>query len=325
MNRTRYVGKENAKRVLNKQQGRYSVYWFDPETLKRHNMSYARWWWEVNKGEVPDGYRASFVDGNPLNIDPDNIVLCSGSEVGKLISQRLMGHKVSDETKQKMSAKKKGKHLSDEHKQNIGNATKDMWERGVFDAPEIREAYRKVGLSSKGSKRTDEQIERIKNSKKGKVYPKVVRSSESIEKQRQKLLGRKQSDESNQKRSDALKGRTFSEEHLNKLSVSGHKRTDIKGKNSRWWRGGVANDPYPPEFDANMKRKVRKEYDYLCQSCGSNVYGSRRGQVHHIDGNKQNCERSNFILLCITCHNAVHGRNTITSPMIAELKSKLIS
>ena len=319
-----YVGKENAKKVLNKAQQRYSVYWFDPNTLKRHNMSYARWWWEVNKGEIPEGYRASFVDGNAMNIDPDNIVLRSWEEEGKIISQRLMGHSFSDETRKKMSEVKKGKPLSDEHKQNIGKATKEMWERGVFDAPEIRKSYRKQGLATKGSKRTEEQKDLMRTKHKGKQLSDKCYSAESIEKRRKKLIGRHQSDESNKKRSDTLKGRTFSDEHLDKLSIAGSKRIDIRGANSKWWIN-ANSDPYPPEFNSTLKRKVRKLSKYLCQSCGENVYGSKRGHVHHIDGNKPNCDISNLILLCATCHNAVHSRNTITSPKIEELKSKLLS
>ena len=129
----KYVGKENGKMAFDVNKQNYYVYWFDPDTLKRKTTTYARWWWEINKGEVPDGYRVSYGDGNELNIDPDNIVLVSPQEFGQEISLRLMGHSFSDETLQKMSDAKAGKSLSDEHKLKIGNASRDAWANGKFD------------------------------------------------------------------------------------------------------------------------------------------------------------------------------------------------
>ena len=146
---------------------------------------------------------------------------------------------------------------------------------------------------------------------------------EAREKRRKKLLGRKIPDNVKAKISKSLSGRKFTEEHLEKLSIAVKNRKDLKGENSKWWKGGVSNSPYPDSFDSNLKRKVKKQYNYLCQSCGENVYGLKRGHVHHIDGDKQNCVIDNLVLLCATCHNAVHGRNTITSDVIDMYKSML--
>lgn len=99
----KYVGKENGRAVYDKRKHNYYVYWFDEETLKRKSTSYSRWWWEINKGEVPDGYKVSYKDGDGTNISPDNIVLFSEEEIGKLISRKLMGHEVSHKTRQKIS------------------------------------------------------------------------------------------------------------------------------------------------------------------------------------------------------------------------------
>jgi hypothetical protein len=123
--------------------------------------------------------------------------------------------------------------------------------------------------------------------------------------------------------SKRFKGRKFTDEHLAKLSEAGKRRADIHGEKSRWWRGGVANDPYPDEFSPYLKRRIRKRDKYICQTCGMNTYGSKTGHVHHVDGDKQNCSEENLLLLCATCHNAVHGRNTITNGKIEELKGYL--
>jgi len=47
------------------------------------------------------------------------------------------------------------------------------------------------------------------------------------------------------------------------------------------------------------------------------------GHVHHIDGNKQNSSEENLVLVCITCHNAIHGKGTITNDEIEYYKSML--
>jgi predicted HNH restriction endonuclease len=217
---------------------------------------------------------------------------------------------------------KRGKKLSEEHKQKIGNATKHLWKIGTFDKPHIREAYAKQGRSTKGSKRTEEQRKKMSDAHKG-MDVSQLHTPEAREKQRQALIGKKQTPESNKKRSDALKGREFTEEHRQNLSEAGKRRDDLKGENNRFWRGGVTDDPYPEEFTRNLKRRIRKRDNYECQCCGLNVYGSRFGHVHHIDGDKQNCKEENLVLICITCHNAIHDRNNITSDNIEEYRSKL--
>lgn len=99
----KYVGKENGKVTFDSSRNNYYVYWFEPDTLKRKTTSYAHWWWEINKGEIPEGYRASYKDGNSMNIEPENIILISSEEFGRAISDRLMGHPVEDETRKKIA------------------------------------------------------------------------------------------------------------------------------------------------------------------------------------------------------------------------------
>lgn len=224
----KYVGKENACKVFDKTKNAYYVYWFDADTLKRKTSTYARWWWEINKGEIPDGYRASYKDGDTTNISPENIILHSPEELGNAISKRLMGHGFSDETLEKMRIAKEGKPLSEIHKQNIGKATKQMWKDGVFDAPHIREAYSRQGKSTKGSKRTPEQLAHQSQINKGRDISHLF-TPEAREKRRQKLLGKPHSAESNLKRSLTQKGRKFSEEHLHKLSLASKGRPDLCG------------------------------------------------------------------------------------------------
>jgi hypothetical protein len=318
----KYVGKENACKVFDKTKNAHYVYWFDASTLKRKTSTYAHWWWEVNKGEIPDGYRASYKDGDATNISPENIILRSPEEFGAAISERLMGHGFSGETLEKMRIAKEGKLLSEIHKQNIGKATKQMWKDGVFDAPHIREAYSKQGKSTKDSKRTPEQLAQQSQRSKGKDISRLF-TPEALEKRRQKLLGRTQSKESNLKRSKKLQGREFSEEHLHKLSLASKGRPDLCGERSRWWRGGKSEEIYPIEFSTYLKGKIRRRDNHECQVCGLNVYKSNKGHVHHIDGDKANCSEDNLILLCTSCHRFVHNTNEKQDEKILELRAKL--
>jgi len=79
---------------------------------------------------------------------------------------------------------------------------------------------------------------------------------------------------------------------LKNLSLSAR-----RGEDSPFWKGGIDNNPYPDAFNKTLKRKIRKKYNYICQVCGENVYGSIFGHVHHIDGNKLNNNINNLVIV----------------------------
>ena len=143
------LGREHALKYFSKTDGFWRVRWKD-ENRKQHSETYARWWWEMNRGKVPDGFYVSYADKNPGNIAPENIVLLSREEFGKRASERMKGNvHFSEETRRKMSESAKKKIITEEHRRNIGKATKKMWERGVFDTLDVREAYQKRGQELK--------------------------------------------------------------------------------------------------------------------------------------------------------------------------------
>ena len=297
------------------------AHWKDTEGVQ-HSTTYARWLWRRVNGEIPEGLRFRWKDGNPQNAVIENVEIVTSEMYSRESSERQRGKVISEETKKKMSEARQGMTLSAIHKENIGKATKKMWEEGVFDTPEIREAYSRQGKATIGSKRTEEQKKKMSEARKDFRLPASAFLPEAREKQRRKLIGRIQSEESNLKRSLALKGRKFSDEHLKKLSISVRKR--VANRTHNWYQGGSTTDPYPTEFGPYLKRMIRRRDNHKCQSCGTNVYRSSLGHVHHINGNKQDCSENNLLLLCATCHNAVHSRNTITSSKIGELKAKLV-
>jgi len=325
----RECGKENAS--FNWDGERWIAYW--RESGEKKSTTKSKWLWEQNYGEVPDGYWVTYKDENPENCELDNLKLISR---GKRMSRAMMGHKHSEETKQKLSEAHSGKVLSDEHKKNIGKATKQMWEDGVFDASHIREAYARQGRATKGTKhseKTKKKLSKIRremfsNPERRRMASETMKkvwSNPKEHKKRVKSLRQRYKDnpEIRDKISNALKGRDFTDEHRERLSIAGQNRDDLKGENSIWWKGGVSDQPYPSEFTDYLRSKIRRRDNHECQCCKENVYRSKRGHVHHIDGNKQDCSENNLVLTCASCHGAIHGRSNLTSDKIEYYKSLL--
>ena len=73
---------------------------------------------------------------------------------------------------------------------------------------------------------------------------------------------------------------------------------------------------YPPEFNEDFKRYVRKRDRFLCSICGER----RRLDVHHIDYTKEHTTVLNCISLCRDCHYGVHRSGFL---MRTEWKYKL--
>lgn len=70
------------------------------------------------------------------------------------------------------------------------------------------------------------------------------------------------------------------------------------------WQGGKSFEPYSPEFNNQLKEKIRKKYNYRCQQCFRHQGElSRKLCIHHIDFDKQNNQENNLIPLCQGCHN----------------------
>lgn len=111
-------------------------------------------------------------------------------------SMHKLGTKHSEETKQKISEKGKGRIFSKEHRQNISKANKG-----------------KIVVIS------EEQKQKISNSLKGRIF-----SEEHRKKLSEAGKGRVLSKESRQKIGEAHKGRIISEEQRRKISESNKRR-----------------------------------------------------------------------------------------------------
>jgi hypothetical protein len=151
-------------------------------------------------------------------------------------------------------------------------------------------------------------------------------SEEQREKTRAKLMGHPVSPETRKKISEHHLATMKSPEYRKRLSNSAKKRwsnpgereiksratkeawgnPDIRvkysGPNAHFWRGGCF-EPYGPDFNDDLKNKIRKRDDYLCQN--PKCYLPENGHhhdCHHIDYEPKHNEFDNLILLCRKCH-----------------------
>ena len=73
-------------------------------------------------------------------------------------------------------------------------------------------------------------------------------------------------------------------------------------KNSNW-KGGLSFEPYSPEFNKELKEKIRARDNYECQECHKKQEEFKENlSVHHIDYNKKNNNPLNLISLCKKHH-----------------------
>lgn len=136
-------------------------------------------------------------------------------------------------------------------------------------------------------------------------------------------VGKKISEETKLKMSEAGKGRMVSEETGLKISKAkmGHtvsaetreKLKKYKGEKASGWRGGISFLIYPQDWTDDLRESIRKRDNYTCQidDCGihqDELKGfHKKLSIHHIDYDKENLNPNNLIALCKTCHNKTNS------------------
>jgi hypothetical protein len=122
-------GKENGTPCWSNYDDRWIVVWHDYQSVQ-HTTPYASWWWELNVGEIPEGYVIAYLDLDYKNISPSNFECITRRENQKRIHG---GYERTDDYKQKMSSMKTGTKMSDEHKRKTSIESLKRWANGVFD------------------------------------------------------------------------------------------------------------------------------------------------------------------------------------------------
>ena len=85
------------------------------------------------------------------------------------------------------------------------------------------------------------------------------------------------------------------------------------GENSPNWNGGSSFEPYSISWNNKLKEEIRIRDNYTCQNPGCNCtqeenlkISGKKLNIHHIDYDKENCEETNLISLCNSCHMKTH-------------------
>lgn len=99
-------------------------------------------------------------------------------------------------------------------------------------------------------------------------------------------------------------------------SWSGRKHTEVsrkkmseaqKGEKSYRWKGGISNNPYPSEFNVELKLKIRERDKFTCCLCGKTEREELEELnqvlcVNHINFDKNDCREGNLNTLCLRCN-----------------------
>jgi 5-methylcytosine-specific restriction endonuclease McrA len=162
---------------------------------------------------------------------------------------------------------------------------------------------RGYGKWNKGKKTSEETKKKISNAHKGRKMKK-----EDIEKSvetRRMNGGYVVSEETKTKMSLTRKGRKLSEETKRKISKSLKEKNS--GEKNGMWNNGSSYFPYSVNWTITLRRSIRERDRYTCQICGEEQ-GDKGHDVHHIDYNRLNCDPNNLITLCKSCHGKT-GKN----------------
>lgn len=73
-----------------------------------------------------------------------------------------------------------------------------------------------------------------------------------------------------------------------------------RGDKCHLWKGGISFEPYSPDFNKNLKRKIKIRDNYTCCVCNKKT---QKLSIHHIDYDKLNSNEKNLISLCNSCHS----------------------
>jgi hypothetical protein len=79
-------------------------------------------------------------------------------------------------------------------------------------------------------------------------------------------------------------------------------------------------ETYPDKFyDPNFRSKIFEEQNGKCAICKTNLDG-KLAHLHHINYNKQDCNKSNLVFLCPRCHGKTNKEREFWQGILQEYK-----
>jgi len=128
-----------------------------------------------------------------------------------------------------------------------------------------------------------------------------------VQGERNNKYGKKLSQSAKDAISEANKGKPcfWKGKHLPEKTrklISAH-HADFRLEKHPRWQGGRSFEPYPIEFNRQLKETIRDRDKHTCQLCGAlECECYEKLHIHHIDYDKGHCLSNNLISLCRSCH-----------------------
>jgi hypothetical protein len=81
-------------------------------------------------------------------------------------------------------------------------------------------------------------------------------------------------------------------------------------------------DEYPDDFyNPELRNRILEEQDSECALCGGDI-SNIEPHLHHIDYDKQNCDKDNLVFLCPRCHGKTNSQRDFWKELLREYKEE---
>jgi len=164
-----------------------------------------------------------------------------------------------------------------------------------------KERRRKIGLSSRGIKHSQEFKDKIS---------KAIKNKYDTDQEFRELHNRAARDMGIKNKGHVAWSKGLTKEtHPSIKSISLKLIERYKDVNNcPAWQGGKSYEPYSRDFNSRLKHRIKERDNYSCRECDNKIKNQDL-HVHHIDYDKMNNNENNLITLCNSCHAKTTKKN----------------